>query len=184
MQSLPTKLLSRSRAARFIALGLSGSIISTGCFYLLRAIPIFDQIAPTPNRDSATILPSIANGNLLDKLSAILIGGIRFGRAFSTIAVIVVDYKVAFIRSDISQWINDMSSKFTINSNSQTTSISESPAFNTNGSSSSSDSASNAFHEVHLRSARRILRLCQTNGGGFIKVGQHIAALDYVVPPE
>ena len=184
MQSLPTKLLSRSRAARFIALGLSGSIISTGFLYSLRAIPILEQTSPTPNRDSATILPSITNGNLLDKLSTSLIGGIRIGRACATLAVIVVDYKVAFIRSDLSQWINDISSKFTTNSNSQTTFTSESPAFNTNGSSSSSDSASNVFHEVHLRSARRLLRLCQTNGGGFIKVGQHIAALDYMLPPE
>lgn len=38
--------------------------------------------------------------------------------------------------------------------------------------------------ELHLRSANRLLRLCQDNGGCFIKVGQHIAALDYLLPEE
>ncbi|KAI1295506.1 AarF domain-containing protein kinase 1 [Halotydeus destructor] len=37
---------------------------------------------------------------------------------------------------------------------------------------------------VHSRSAERLLKLCSTNGGVFIKVGQHIATLDYIVPPE
>lgn len=37
---------------------------------------------------------------------------------------------------------------------------------------------------VHKRSANRLLNLCCKNGGVFIKVGQHIGALDYVVPPE
>jgi aarF domain-containing kinase len=31
--------------------------------------------------------------------------------------------------------------------------------------------------DVHLRSANKLLKLCQDNGGCFIKVGQHIAAL-------
>ena len=38
--------------------------------------------------------------------------------------------------------------------------------------------------ELHLRSAHRLLRLCKDNGGCFIKVGQHIAALDYLLPEE
>ncbi|CAG2169391.1 unnamed protein product, partial [Oppiella nova] len=37
---------------------------------------------------------------------------------------------------------------------------------------------------VHQRSADRLLELCCTNGGVFIKVGQHIAALEYLVPHE
>ncbi|KAG9510626.1 AarF domain-containing protein kinase 1, partial [Fragariocoptes setiger] len=37
---------------------------------------------------------------------------------------------------------------------------------------------------VHRRSANRLLELCCRNGGIFIKVGQHIAALQYMVPPE
>ena len=40
------------------------------------------------------------------------------------------------------------------------------------------------YSEVHKRSANRLLDLCCANGGVFIKVGQHIGALDYVVPPE
>ncbi|UYV81764.1 ADCK1, partial [Cordylochernes scorpioides] len=38
--------------------------------------------------------------------------------------------------------------------------------------------------EVNLRSARRLLNVCQKNGGVFVKVGQHISALDYLIPPE
>nr|CAG4643863.1 EOG090X047B [Lepidurus arcticus] len=37
---------------------------------------------------------------------------------------------------------------------------------------------------VHQRSADRLLGLCLANGGVFIKVGQHVGALDYIVPPE
>ncbi|RZC78249.1 hypothetical protein C5167_002446 [Papaver somniferum] len=39
-------------------------------------------------------------------------------------------------------------------------------------------------HEVHTRSARRLEELCFRNGGIYIKIGQHISQLDYVVPPE
>lgn len=38
--------------------------------------------------------------------------------------------------------------------------------------------------QVHRRSAERLLRLCSSNGGVFIKVGQHVGALDYLLPPE
>ncbi|KAK2980998.1 hypothetical protein RJ640_023324 [Escallonia rubra] len=39
-------------------------------------------------------------------------------------------------------------------------------------------------HEVHLRSALRIEDLCFKNGGIYIKLGQHIGQLEYVVPME
>lgn len=38
--------------------------------------------------------------------------------------------------------------------------------------------------EIHQRSANRLLDLCKENGGCFIKVGQHIGALDYLLPEE
>ncbi|XP_004699113.1 aarF domain-containing protein kinase 1 isoform X1 [Echinops telfairi] len=38
--------------------------------------------------------------------------------------------------------------------------------------------------EVHLRSARRLCELCCANRGTFIKVGQHLGALDYLLPTE
>ncbi|XP_066132398.1 aarF domain-containing protein kinase 1 isoform X4 [Saccopteryx bilineata] len=38
--------------------------------------------------------------------------------------------------------------------------------------------------EVHLRSARRLCELCCANRGTFIKVGQHLAALEYLLPQE
>lgn len=40
------------------------------------------------------------------------------------------------------------------------------------------------WSECHTRSAKKLLDLCCSNGGVFVKVGQHIGALDYVVPPE
>lgn len=36
----------------------------------------------------------------------------------------------------------------------------------------------------HKRSAEKLLELCCTNKGTYIKVGQHLAALDYLLPPE
>ncbi|KXS12183.1 ABC1-domain-containing protein [Gonapodya prolifera JEL478] len=37
---------------------------------------------------------------------------------------------------------------------------------------------------VHKRSAERLLDVCKRNGGVFIKLGQHIAAMSYVLPTE
>lgn len=38
--------------------------------------------------------------------------------------------------------------------------------------------------QIHTRSANRLLDLCNANGGCFTKVGQHIGALDYLLPEE
>ena len=37
---------------------------------------------------------------------------------------------------------------------------------------------------IHIRAAQRILSLCHTNRGVYIKVGQHLASLDYLIPTE
>lgn len=37
---------------------------------------------------------------------------------------------------------------------------------------------------LHKKSAERLLRLCRQNGGVYIKVGQHLANLDYLIPQE
>ncbi len=37
--------------------------------------------------------------------------------------------------------------------------------------------------DVHARAAKRLLLLCRTNGGCYIKVGQHLANLDHLLPP-
>lgn len=39
-------------------------------------------------------------------------------------------------------------------------------------------------HEVHLRSAHKLQDLCFKNGGIYIKLGQHIGQLEYLVPEE
>src|SRR5208282_5365429 len=36
--------------------------------------------------------------------------------------------------------------------------------------------------ECHLRCARRALRVFEKNGGIYIKLGQHLAALSYLIP--
>ena len=38
--------------------------------------------------------------------------------------------------------------------------------------------------EVHTKTANRLLDLCCSNKGAFIKIGQHIGALEYLVPVE
>lgn len=48
----------------------------------------------------------------------------------------------------------------------------------------SEEESNEKWSGVHLRSAQKLLNMCSKNGGVFIKVGQHIGALDYVVPPE
>ncbi|KAG1650358.1 putative aarF domain-containing protein kinase 1 [Nymphon striatum] len=49
---------------------------------------------------------------------------------------------------------------------------------------SSTDKYRQIMSEVHKRSAEKLLSLCCVNGGSFIKVGQHIGALDYLLPKE
>lgn len=38
--------------------------------------------------------------------------------------------------------------------------------------------------KCHQKSAEKLLNLCCTNKGVYIKVGQHIATLDYLIPKE
>uniref|UniRef100_L7LWN6 ABC1 atypical kinase-like domain-containing protein n=1 Tax=Rhipicephalus pulchellus TaxID=72859 RepID=L7LWN6_RHIPC len=47
-----------------------------------------------------------------------------------------------------------------------------------------SEEYAKARSEVHQRSAERLLQLCCINGGAFVKVGQHVGALDYLLPVE
>ncbi|RZB39466.1 putative aarF domain-containing protein kinase 1 [Asbolus verrucosus] len=48
----------------------------------------------------------------------------------------------------------------------------------------SSEEYKNLKSVCHKRSAEKLLDLCCTNKGVYIKVGQHIAALDYLLPSE
>ncbi|KAI9073496.1 hypothetical protein K1719_044535 [Acacia pycnantha] len=47
-----------------------------------------------------------------------------------------------------------------------------------------SNERSTVKHEVHLRSARKLQELCFKNGGVYIKLGQHIGQLEYLIPQE
>eukprot|EP00904_Undaria_pinnatifida_P013132 jgi/Undpi1/894/HiC_scaffold_10.g04358.m1 len=38
--------------------------------------------------------------------------------------------------------------------------------------------------DLHRRSAERLRELCARNGGVYVKLGQHLAQLDFVLPPE
>lgn len=38
--------------------------------------------------------------------------------------------------------------------------------------------------DIHRKAANRLLNLCHANGGTYIKVGQHLANLDYLIPKE
>uniref|UniRef100_A0A7E4UUU0 ABC1 domain-containing protein n=1 Tax=Panagrellus redivivus TaxID=6233 RepID=A0A7E4UUU0_PANRE len=52
------------------------------------------------------------------------------------------------------------------------------------GLTSGSEEYATAMKGAHQRGADRILDLCKANGGVFIKVGQHVAALQYLLPDE
>jgi aarF domain-containing kinase len=47
-----------------------------------------------------------------------------------------------------------------------------------------SDRYTEALHKTHLRCAKRLLHVFQANGGVYIKIGQHLAALEYLLPIE
>ena len=42
----------------------------------------------------------------------------------------------------------------------------------------------NFILKVHTRSAERLRDMCCKNGGAFIKVGQHVGTLEYLLPKE
>ncbi|XP_013398397.1 uncharacterized aarF domain-containing protein kinase 1 [Lingula anatina] len=52
------------------------------------------------------------------------------------------------------------------------------------GQDSSTEEYKKIKSDVHLRSALRLRDMCCANGGCFIKVGQHVGALDYLLPQE
>jgi aarF domain-containing kinase len=45
-------------------------------------------------------------------------------------------------------------------------------------------SSLSGFEECHMRNARRLRDMCQDNKGVYIKLGQHLAMLDYILPLE
>lgn len=45
-------------------------------------------------------------------------------------------------------------------------------------------SRSSSWHSIHLRNALRLYRLCEANRGIYIKLGQHLGQLDYLLPQE
>ncbi|RWS27021.1 putative aarF domain-containing protein kinase 1-like protein, partial [Leptotrombidium deliense] len=55
---------------------------------------------------------------------------------------------------------------------------------NLHGATDDNEETVKKWSEVHNRSAHRLLNLCCKNGGVFIKVGQHIATLEFLVPKE
>ncbi|KAH7703547.1 atypical/ABC1/ABC1-B protein kinase, partial [Aphelenchoides avenae] len=52
------------------------------------------------------------------------------------------------------------------------------------GLASDSEKYKERLKQCHLRGAHRLLDLAKANGGVFIKVGQHIASLEYLLPEE
>jgi aarF domain-containing kinase len=44
------------------------------------------------------------------------------------------------------------------------------------------EDASMDMSECHLRCAKRALKVFEKNGGIYIKLGQHLAALSYLIP--
>lgn len=49
---------------------------------------------------------------------------------------------------------------------------------------SNSDEYKQLKSEVHTEAAKMLLDLCCSNKGVYVKVGQHLATLDYLVPSE
>ena len=81
----------------------------------------------------------------------------RYSRVFATIGAIIVEYKFAEL---LAQYRNNGSVKLPLDKEYWT------------------------LPSIHRRSAMRLLELCQKNGGVFIKLGQHISTLDYLIPSE
>ncbi|CAE7802466.1 unnamed protein product, partial [Symbiodinium microadriaticum] len=46
------------------------------------------------------------------------------------------------------------------------------------------DEPGSAYRQAHHRSALKLHKLCELNGGVYVKLGQHLAQLDYLFPME
>jgi aarF domain-containing kinase len=92
----------------------------------------------------ATISAYNLNTNCRKKIDSLSI--MRYGRTFSNVALIAIDYKYNLYNT-----INDRDS---------------------------------VISQIHSRSANRLKNLFCLNGGVFIKVGQFIGSLDYLLPDE
>lgn len=122
--------------------------------YILSATFAFTSFSLAINDDSKFVDRINASRDFLD-LST------RYTRAFSTLGAIIAEYKLVELLA--------------YNSNNP---IPTTPSRATD----LSDYWSLA--SVHERSAKRLLALCQKNGGVFIKIGQHLSTLDYLIPVE
>jgi len=102
------------------------------------------------------------------------IGVVRFGRAAVAVGKIGLDYK----KTLGSQRRKAEAAAIA------TASLNDGSDVDDDVAKKNEDEYNEALSQCHIRSANVLLRLCQANGGCFIKVGQHIGALDYLLPEE
>lgn len=86
----------------------------------------------------------------------------RCARIVSTGAAIVLDYKLTFAKQQrLAREDGDV-----------------------NAGNIESEYSHQFLEETHRRSAERLLAMCRANGGVYIKLGQHVSALTYLVPKQ
>jgi hypothetical protein len=105
-------------------------------------------------------------------------GTIRLMRTVATVAIISADYKLAIWRMNRAARANE--AEFAPNS--EMKSVGQSPLSRLANAEATNKANDATWMNLHYRAAHRFLRLMESNGGIFIKLGQHLASLDYLLP--
>lgn len=115
----------------------------------------------------------------------------RCGMAVWTVASIAMDYKIglwrikrqcpinAEVNTEVNAQVNAEVNSANVEVNSNSTEVN-----NTEVNDTVNDTADMLLSALHTKAALKLLKLMQHNGGIYIKLGQHLSSLDYLVPAE
>ncbi|KAK4537675.1 hypothetical protein CDCA_CDCA13G3700 [Cyanidium caldarium] len=150
-----SRRLPRQRWARRAAAVLATTTAVVGCTHQVLA----DAATPTWRQAPATEeheQESLSSWTVHTDYASQVAAAQRFLRCVTTAASIVADYKLTLARLPLMRvWEGEEAAARPVDASA-----------------------------VHRRSAAKLYRLCERNGGIYIKLGQHLAQLDYLLPDE
>lgn len=135
--------------------------------------------------------------------SRIMTGSVRACKLLTTVSVICVDYGIAIFQQRNEETEFDKLSREIVRVRDEHEQVSR-KRWNSAGTarekeyreqaeklyrqidelSAKCSTLESSFSAIHRRSALRLQQLCESNGGVYIKLGQHISQLDYLIPKE
>lgn len=145
----------------------------------------------------------VQNNEHFKKISRTLTGTIRAAKLLSTVSVICADYGYVILKNrnketEYDRLTNELIRIRNMHENvsmkrwksvgteqeAELTAQAEDLYRQINDLSQKCSTVESNFADTHHRSAVRLLALCEANGGVYIKLGQHLSQLDFLLPKE